>query len=244
MGLIVPGYLYLSKAGKALNGQGGIEDDLQAESWRETVEYIHSKGAKTLFQVCDAGVATSFEITGERPRGPIKEYEGSREMTPMEIAELIDNYRKAAKRIQNIGVDGLEIHGAHGYLISSFLSPITNKRQDRYGGSPENRRRIVSEIVDAIRSECGKDFAIGIKLNGDDCRPKENGLTPKDLAATMAAIPDIDLWEISCGFRDRTTPGRSINRKLRNKNYPYTEGYNIPAVEVCRKSTKARISVV
>lgn len=139
MGLIVPGYLYLSKAGKALNGQGGIEDDLQAESWRETVEYIHSKGAKTLFQVCDAGVATSIEITGERPRGPIKEYEGSREMTPMEIDELIDNYRKAAKRIQNIGVDGLEIHGTHGYLISSFLSPITNKRQDRYGGSPENR---------------------------------------------------------------------------------------------------------
>lgn len=102
----------------------------------------------------------------------------------------------------------------------------------------------MSEIVDAIRNECGKDFVIGIKLNGDDCRPKENGLTPKDLAATMAAIPDIDLWEISCGFRDRTTPGRSINRKLRNKNYPYTEGYNIPAVEVCRKSTKARISVV
>lgn len=100
-------------------------------------------------------------------------------MTTMEIAELIDNYSKAAKRIQNIGVDGLQIHGAHGYLVSSFLSPITNKRQDRYGGSPENRRRIVSEIVDAIRSECGKDFIIGIKLNGDDCRRAKMDLHQK-----------------------------------------------------------------
>ncbi|EAX97831.1 oxidoreductase, FAD/FMN-binding family protein [Trichomonas vaginalis G3] len=244
MGLIIPEYLYLQRSGRACEGQGGMENEKQAEAWRSTVEYIHRVGAKTLFQVCDAGLYTNFKFTGEQPRGPSKFQEGSREMTLMEISEVIDNYRKCAKRLQEVGVDGIKLHGAHGYLISSFLSPITNHREDQYGGSPENRRRILVEIVDAIRKETGKEFVIGIKINGDDCKQGNPGVMPKDLAATMAAIPEMDLWEVSCGFQESSTTLRSTNIFMRRKDFPLKEGYNIPTLPVVRSSTKAAIAVV
>ncbi|EAY00873.1 oxidoreductase, FAD/FMN-binding family protein [Trichomonas vaginalis G3] len=244
MGLIIPEYLYVQRSGRACEGQGGMENDKQAEAWKSTVDYMHKRGTKTLFQIADAGLTTEFRFTGERPRGPSPLQPGSRAMTLMEISEVIDKYRQCAKRLQQVGVDGIELHGAHGYLISSFLSPMTNHREDQYGGSPENRRRILVEIVDAIRKECGKDFVIGIKINGDDCKAGNPGIMPNDLAATMAAIPDMDLWEVSCGFQEASTTIRSTNRIMRRKDFPLKEGYNVPIITIVRKTTKAAIGVV
>ena len=233
MGLIIPGYFYLHMQGKACASQGGMENDIQADAWKETVDYVHKQGSKIVFQVCDAGVATDFESCREIPRGAYKINENTRTMTKAEIAEVIEHYVEAAKRIQRIGVDGIEIHSAHGYLVSQFLSAAINKRTDEYGGSPENRRRILKEIASEIRSAVGKDFMISAKINGDDCL--KGGVTPQEFAETVKAIKDIDLFEVSCGFGNAAT---TIRSKMLPKvpGYENIHAYNTAAMEVAKKA--------
>ena len=233
MGLIVPEYLYMSKGSKADRGQGCIYTDEHARAWQETVDYVHKQGSKIVFQVADAGTATTLEVCGERPRGASPQGPGTRAMTRMEIAEVIEDYVKAAVRCQNIGVDGIELHAAHGYLISQFLSPANNKRDDEYGGSPENRRRLLQEIASAIRSNTDKNFAIMAKINCDDCIP--GGVTPEDLAETVKSVKDIDCYEVSCGFQDARTIIRSL-KLLRKEGYELKPKYNLEGAKVVRKA--------
>lgn len=228
MGLIVPGYFHVQKAGKAVPGQGGLATDQQAEAWRYIVKYVHDQGSKMMFQLADGRFIKKGLIF-------------RRYLSEMEISEIIDNFRLAAKRVQNIGGDGIQIHAAHGYLISQFLSPYTNKRQDRYGGSPENRRRILVELADAIRKECGKEFLIAVKYNGSDCL--EGGFTPNDAAETAAAIKDVDLWEVSCGMLDPRLTSRFNSKWLTKKGYEKKIGYNLDYVPTIRAKTDAKIAV-
>jgi 2,4-dienoyl-CoA reductase-like NADH-dependent reductase (Old Yellow Enzyme family) len=233
MGLIIPGYFYLHTQGKASNAQGGMENDMQADAWKETVKYIHKQGSKIVFQVCDAGVATTFDACKEMPRGAYKINDQTRTMTKAEIAEVIENYVTAAKRIQRIGVDGIQIHAAHGYLVSQFLSPAVNKRDDEYGGSPENRRRILKEISSEIRKATGKDFFISAKINGEDCIP--GGLTPEDFAQTVKAVKDIDMFEVSCGVGSAALTIRSTLIP-RVPGYENMSAYNVGSMEIAKKA--------
>ena len=232
MGLIVPEYLYMSQASKADRGQGCIGTDEHAKAWQSTVDYVHKQGTKIVFQVADAGTATTAEVCGQEPRGASPQGPGTRAMTKLEISGVIEDYVKAAVRLQNVGVDGIELHAAHGYLISQFLSPAINKRDDEYGGSPENRRRLLQEIVSAIRANTDKNFAIMAKINADDCIP--GGVTPEDLAETVKAIKGMDCYEISCGFQDARTIIRSL-KLLRKKGYELKPKYNLEAAKLVRK---------
>ena len=234
MGLIIPGYMYMTLAGKQSVGQACIQTDEHANAWKSTVEYIHKQGSKIVFQVVDTGTATTFEMCHERPRGASPQKEGQREMTKMEIAEVIENYTKAALRMQNVGVDGIELHAAHGYLISQFLSPANNRRTDEYGGSPENRRRLLQEIVSSIRSVVDKNFLVSAKINVDDCIP--GGVTPEDLSETVKAIKGMDFYELSCGFQDGRTTQRNVRNSKNKPGYPYMEGYNVEGMKIVHKN--------
>ena len=175
--------------------------DEHGESWKSTVDYVHQKGSKIIGQLCDCGCRGTYELTHEKvARGPSPFVKGSREMTTMEISEVIENFRKAAIRLQRSGFDGMEVHSAHGYLLSQFLSPYSNKRTDRYGGSPENRRRMLKEVVEAVRDGCGKDFLIGVKLNVTDALRGEC-VEIADCVETIKALHNVvDLFELSNGF--------------------------------------------
>ena len=107
-------------------------------------------------------------------------------MTTDELRQVVDEYVAVAQRLQRCGFGGAELHGAHGYLISQILSPWSNQRSDRYGGSLENRVRFVEEVCDAIRSTCGKDFVIGLKMPGDE--GVEGGIDPDEAARITAAL--------------------------------------------------------
>lgn len=108
-----------------------------------------------------------------------------RAATSEDIDWVVASFAAAASRVQTAGLDGVEIHGGHGYLISSFLSPITNQREDEYGGTVENRARLLSRVVRAVRSSCGSDFAVVVRLDGQEYGG--DGITP-ELAAQHAAI--------------------------------------------------------
>ena len=233
MGLILPGYFYMSLASKASPGQGCIYTDRHAQAWKTTVDYVHQKGSKIIFQVCDAGAASSFELCKERPRGASPMGPGTREMTKMEINEMIEDFTKAAVRLQNIGVDGIEIQAAFGYSISQFLSPAINKRTDEYGGSPENRRRILQEIVTSIRNNVDKNFAVAAKINVNDYVP--GGVTPEDLSETIKHIKGIDFYEMSCSILDGSLSSRGT-KYCRNKDHLFKPGYNVPDMAIVHKS--------
>ena len=234
MGLIIPGYMYLNKNGKALPNQACFYTDRHAKAWKSTVDYVHKKGSKIIFQIGDGGTYTTHDVIQEDPRGASPQQEGQREITKMEISQVIEDFAQAAVRLQSIGVDGMQIHAAHGYLISGFLNPATNKRTDEYGGSPENRRRILQEIVSAIRSAVGNDFFVSAKVNVDDCM--EGGGKPQDLAETVKAIKGIDLYEISSGFQNYMLSTRPRTLSQKKFDYGFSYGYNIEGLKVVRQA--------
>ncbi|EAY03889.1 oxidoreductase, FAD/FMN-binding family protein [Trichomonas vaginalis G3] len=220
MGLITLGFFATHLKTKVLPGQACLHTDAHAEGWRETINYIHSKGSKTLMELSDC-------------RSSIKD---GKFMPTSEISEAIELFVNAAKRAQNVVADGVEIHAAHGLFISQFLSLVINNRGDQYGGSFKNRIRILQEIVDSIRCECGKDFFVAAKLNAYDCI--EGGNKPEDAAKISGTVKDIDLWEYSFGYKgakEIIDPSKLI---------PLKAGWNIKALPILRKGTDAKISIV
>ncbi|EAY11947.1 oxidoreductase, FAD/FMN-binding family protein [Trichomonas vaginalis G3] len=220
MGLITLGYFATHSKTTGVRDQACLHTDAHAEGWRDTIDYIHSKGSKTLMQIADC-------------RNIQKD---DKFMTTSDISEAIELFISAAKRAQNVGADGIELHAAHGYLLSQYLSPVTNTRDDLYGGSFKNRIRMVQEIVEGIRRECGKDFIIAAKINADDS--VKGGNKPEDAAKISGSLKDVDLFEYSYGLfiaKDLIDPTKFINLK---------NGWNVEALPILRKGTNAKISIV
>src|SRR5262249_276448 len=121
-------------------------------------------------------------------------------MSADDLARVADRYLAAAERLQACGFGGVELHGAHGYLLTQILSPWSNRRTDRYGGSLANRVRFVREVADAIRARCGRDFVIGMKMPGDE--GVAGGIDPDEAAritAALAGAGTIDYFAYSQG---------------------------------------------
>ena len=119
-----------------------------------------------MVQLHHAGMRSPEELIGEAPVCPSDDAEtGSRALSLAEVHQLRDDFIAGAVRSQQAGYDGVEIHGAHGYIVCQFLSPETNRRDDEYGGSLENRQRLLMEIAAGIRSQCGAEFLLGVRVS-------------------------------------------------------------------------------
>ena len=192
IGLIVTGFAFVSPLGQAFARQYGAHTDDMIPGLHKLVQVVHREGAKIALQIVHAGI-NSFHL----PRAGLstlavsnnKEIsEGHREMTDTEIEGIISDFAAAAVRARKAGFDAIQLHGAHGYLMSQFLSPLFNHRTDRWGGSMENRRRFHLEVIHRIRQETGTDFPLLIKFGIQDDRegglPLSEGInTAKQLVA-------------------------------------------------------------
>jgi 2,4-dienoyl-CoA reductase-like NADH-dependent reductase (Old Yellow Enzyme family) len=211
VGLIIPGYVYITPTAQSLYGQTGLYDTATADVWKDAIRKIHGNGSKLVFQLCHGGNDTNPQFTRQVPRGCSESdlMPFTLAMSAAEVEETIHLFINSAKLAAYAGADGVEIHGAHGYLLSTFLSPAINKRTDKYGGSFENRLRIVQEISHGIRAVTNRDnFTIGIKMNGFD--GLEGGVTPEIAARTVHELSAIDFFEISCGIWNVTATVRSL----------------------------------
>ena len=166
-------------------------------------EAIKREGAVAILQLSHGGRqsnAASNPLTPVAPSAVMCEVTGRMpiELTVEKIHEIQDSFAEAARRAKQAGFDGVEAHGAHGYLISSFFSPYTNRRQDEYGGSVENRGRFAKETLKKIREKVGDDFIVGIRMNGSEFYPDGKGLTEKD-TPLLAKIfePFVDYIHVS-----------------------------------------------
>jgi NADPH2 dehydrogenase len=175
VGLIIVEATCVDPAGKLSKTQLGLWSDDQIRGFSRLAEYCHEHEAKVLVQIHHAGLAVAEGVTAD-PLAP-SDFEGkskvgrdikARALTLDEIHQLQDKFVAAALRAQKAGLDGVELHGAHGYLISQFFSPLINKRQDEYGGSLINRARFAAELIARIRQATGPDFLITCRIGCDE----------------------------------------------------------------------------
>lgn len=183
-----------------------IHDDSYIEGLKKLTDLVHSKGNKIVIQLVHHG----SQISG-RPRYEPYSPSGiddegsrvkSREITKEEIKKLIEDFGDGALRAKKAGFDGIQIHGAHGYFFSRFLTPYYNRRNDEYGGSIENRARIILEVYENIREKCGEDFPVFIKINASDFLEKD-GLTFEDSKKAMKMFDEagFNAIEVSGGIK-------------------------------------------
>ncbi len=160
-----------SPEGRGFRRQLVIDDDKYIRGLRELAAGIHRFGAKTAIQLHHVGGSGTSRITGHQLVAPSAvAYPGGETPRPLEVNEierLVGCFAQGARRAKEAGFDGVEIHSAHGYLLSAFLSTFTNRREDRYGGTTENRVRFLLEVIAAIRQEVGQDYPVWLRIGGD-----------------------------------------------------------------------------
>lgn len=180
-GLIITEGMYTDdKYSQGYFNKPGLLDGEQTQAWKKVVDSVHQAGAKMFAQIMHAGalsqgnrfVQETIGPSAVQPKGKQMEayigkglYPTPREATKEEITEVINGFVNTAKRAKAAGFDGVEIHGANGYILDQFLTDYTNKRTDEYGGSTENRVRLLVEVSKAVREAVGQDFTIGIRIS-------------------------------------------------------------------------------
>ena len=203
IGLVVTGYAFVSDDGRALAGQYGAHKDDMIPGLRELADGVHEGGGKVALQIAYGGLHhTVAKPEGELCLAPsIMESNEMphRELTAEEIESIIRDFGAAAARGREAGFDAVQFHGAHGYLMGQFLSPVTNRRTDKWGGSPENRRRFNIEVVREARRRVGPGFPLMIKFGIMDDEPGGTTLEEGIAAAREMVAAGIDAIEISFG---------------------------------------------
>lgn len=200
--------------GRGFPGQIGLWSDAHVEGLAGLARAIRASGSLAITQLHHAGIRAPRELIGGPPVGPSDDPEsGARALTGTEVAQLVEDFVAAAVRAERAGFDGVEIHGAHGYVVSQFLSPQINRRSDDWGGPLEHRARLLFEIVAGVRARCRADFLLGVRLS-----PERFGLRLaeiRDVAARLLAggridFLDLSLWDVSKEPEEEAFRGRSL----------------------------------
>jgi len=244
VGLIITGHAYVQQDGQAGPWQLGIYKDELVPGLQRITQAVHESGGKIILQLAHAGFYAQSALTRQTPLAP-SNIDGlsktpQKEMRIQDIKEMVNSFGEAARRAKNAGFDGVQIHSAHGYLLSQFLSPFFNRRTDEYGGKIQNRARILLEILEAIRNVVGWDYPILVKLNSQDFI--ENGLKLEDSVKVGAMLSEagIDGLELSGGLLTsaKFSPSRrgitSKNKEayFRDEARPFKENINVPLILV------------
>ncbi len=210
-GLIIIEATCIDKKGRLSNDQLGLWSDEHIPGFSRLAAICHQYGAKVLVQIHHAGMVarkniTSTPLAPSIYRGKMMNDEiSARALKLTEIHDLQSKYVASALRAQKAGLDGIEFHGAHGFLISQFFSPIINKRTDVYGGNLSNRTRFVTEIIAGIRQAAGNDFIIGCRMG---CN--EPDLNTSIKIAKILEKSGIDLLHVSIGLRPPPDKGPAV----------------------------------
>ncbi|MBN1097036.1 NADH:flavin oxidoreductase [Blastococcus sp. TML/C7B] len=210
-GLTMTAAAHVQAGGQGFPGQLGVFSDDHLPGLTRLATALKDEGSLASLQLHHAGNRSPRDLVG-RPVGPSDhEKSGARAMTGDEVAQLVEDFAAGAQRAERAGFHGIEVHGAHGYVLAQFLSPEENRRTDGYGGSLENRARLLFEVVRAVRERCGPDFQVGVRIS-----PERFGLRLGEVREVAAELLlsdavdylDLSLWDVAKqpeeeGFQDR-----------------------------------------
>jgi 2,4-dienoyl-CoA reductase-like NADH-dependent reductase (Old Yellow Enzyme family) len=222
-----------------------IYDDSFIHDWRTVIDVVHASGTKIAMQLGHLGRQDIPALRGSAPLAPsVVPIESSGEtpqrITQAEIDDVVEKFAQASRRAQAAGFDAVQFHGAHGNIITNFMSPFSNRRSDGYGGSPQNRARFLVEIVQRTRSLVGKDMPLLIKLSFSDFI--KGGLTLEDAVqiAALAVDAGLDGIEVSGGTLS-DTPEQIAVKHIRTEDQ---EAYFQPFSEVLKSRVQVPVILV
>ena len=247
-GLVVVEATAVAPEGRISPWDTGIWDDEQADGWAYIVDFMHGQGAAVGIQLAHAGrKASIYREWSGRGSVPLSDggwqtvsatdeaftgYESPRKLETAEVSDIVKEFIAAARRSQDAGFDAIEIHAAHGYLIHQFLSPLTNQRDDIYGGDLENRARFLLEIVSGIRAEVGEGMPIMVRFSATDYVEGGWDETQTSTVAAWCAEAGADLFDISTGG---LVTGVTI---------PSGPGYQVPIAQFVADRVDSPVAVV
>ena len=213
-GMVMTCASHVQEVGNAFPGQLGCWGDQHLEGLRRIADAMHERGALAYVQLHHGGRRADPELMGQTPVAPSDDSKtGARALSTQEVEEVIEAFISAAQRCEAAGFDGIEIHGAHDYLLCEFLSPQLNRRDDRFGGSREARFQIFRDILDGIRTRCGDHFQIAVRIS-----PERFSLVTSDIvwvyeqliATGQVDLIDLSLWDVFKEAIDPEFEGRSL----------------------------------
>ena len=217
-GLIITEDYAVDPSGKGFSCVAGLWDDSQIASHSELTKRVHQYSSKIFAQIYHCGRQTSHLISMCQPFAPSPIPCPAMQELPEElkidrIETMVEKYGDCALRAKKAGFDGVEIHGAHGYLIAQFMSPYSNKRTDKYGGHLLNRMRFPLDIVANVRAKTGKDFGVGFRISCDEFVPGGRSIEDTKAIAVLLEQAGIDVLHVSCGVYasvDKIVPASSV----------------------------------
>ena len=198
---------HVQATGQGFDGQLGCFSDAHVGGLTRLAAGLKAHGGLAFVQLHHAGMRAPAELTGHAPVAPFADSEtGARALTTDEVEQVVEAFAAAADRCRRAGFDGVELHGAHGYLLCEFLDAERNVRDDQYGGSLENRSRVIFEIIDQVRARCGDDFHLAVRLS-----PERFGVATADIievyrrlvASGQVDLVDLSLWDT---FKEAVDP--------------------------------------
>jgi 2,4-dienoyl-CoA reductase-like NADH-dependent reductase (Old Yellow Enzyme family) len=197
-GFVMTAAAHVQPCGQGFPGQFGIFGDEHLPGLTGLAERLRAAGALGAVQLHHAGSRADRAVVGQLVSASDDPESGARGLSLAEVERLRDDFVSAAVRAEKAGFDGVELHGAHGYVITQFLSSAANRREDRYGGPLENRNRLLFEIIAGVRAACGRDFQLGVRLS-----PERYGVELAEMRETAAEILrqgqvdylDLSLWD-------------------------------------------------
>jgi 2,4-dienoyl-CoA reductase-like NADH-dependent reductase (Old Yellow Enzyme family) len=213
-GLTMTCAAHVQAIGQGFPGQLGIFDDKHLPGLTRLAEALNRTGTHSVVQLHHAGMRSPKELIGEAPVCPSDNEEfGARAMTGDEVKQAFDDFVTAAKRAEKAGFHGVELHGAHGYLICQFISGEVNLRDDEWGGAYENRVKFLMDLIDAVRGECGKDFSLGVRLS-----PERFGMDLGEIRRLAGEVMtcgkvdylDMSLWDTFKEPNDEAFKGKPL----------------------------------
>mgnify|MGYP001126139779 CR=1 FL=1 len=228
-----------------MRGKMGIHTDEFADSFRAMTGAVHAAGGRIAVQLVHAGGQTDTANAGRRPLAPsalkLAQYpEVPEELSRAEIQAIIDAFGQGARRARAWGFDAVQLHGAHGYLINQFLSPLTNRRTDLYGGTIDNRCRFLMEVYHRVREAVDPDSPVLIKLSAADNLAGGLSLDDALVAATKLSAAGIDAIEVSAG-----TPASGKQSPVRaDIDAEDKEAYNLDLARAVKKVVRCPVMVV
>jgi 2,4-dienoyl-CoA reductase-like NADH-dependent reductase (Old Yellow Enzyme family) len=250
IGLLFSGNVMIDRRALGEPGNVVIEDESDLPILKQWAEAATNHGAALWVQLNHPGKQSpkGLNVSNLSPSAiPFREdmapfFETPRAATNAEIEEIIQRFGRSAAIVKKAGFSGVQIHGAHGYLVSQFLSPHTNQRTDEWGGTPEKRRKFVLAVYAEIRRQVGRDFPIGIKLNSADFQ--KGGFTEEESMATIQSLVDagIDLIEISGGTYEAPAMSGAFNKPQKTSTAA-REAYFLEFAEKVRSVVKTPLMV-